>query len=573
MKEYQYDLIDLFSGAGGLSNGFMQTNRFNIVGAVEVNEAAQQTFIRNHDNNPNIILKESQNNKSDITKIDFTAFDFNSKKTVVVGGPPCQGFSNANRQKNYLISGNNQLVKEFVRAIRDIKPVAFLMENVKTMHSQVHKFFVTKEPIDKSNDFSSIKHLEDITKNNVDSIYKDDLIELLKSNNHIIYNIVSMYLEDDYIPQPIIKDTSVINLLRTLIKRFKKSGKLALKNPSEILQIQNLIENLSEYKSDYYHANEIVNNLHISLVQLLNKEFVNSKKTINSIVVFDEFNRFLTRYQEMIDENLEFTNLKLVLDEGGSFKVFASVYSYNVVDYLNLIFRYYGYTVSSDVLDSSDFGVPQRRKRFIMMGIKKKVANFTLPSKLSTITLTVKDAIKDLEDIEPQTEIENYNPNVYFCEEHLLNNLPMIRYYRLNMEQNTTLFNHINTRSTPLIKERYRQIKESNGKNFHSLSEDMKSSYSDPARTQNTVYLRLKYDEPSPTVVNVRKSMWQHPNKARALSVREAARLQSFQDSFIFLGRKDEQYQQVGNAVPPLLAKSLASHLLSFLDGSDESLL
>lgn len=82
MKERQYDLIDLFSGAGGLSNGFLQTNRFNIIGAVEVNKAAQQTYIRNHNNNPNIILKDSISNNSDITKIDFTSLDFDSKKQL-----------------------------------------------------------------------------------------------------------------------------------------------------------------------------------------------------------------------------------------------------------------------------------------------------------------------------------------------------------------------------------------------------------------------------------------------------------------------------------------------------------
>lgn len=569
MKEFRYDLIDLFSGAGGLSNGFMQTDKFNIVGAIEINKAAQLTFVENHNNNSDIILKETENNESDITKIDFTKLDFDSKKTIVVGGPPCQGFSNANRQKNYLISGNNQLVKEFVRAVRDIKPVAFLMENVKTMHSPVHKFFVTKKPINKLNDFSSIQHLEEINKTNNKPIYQDDIIELLKSNNQTILKVVSELLEEDYLPRPLVKEISLVALLRTLIKRFEKTGSLSLKNSKELLQIQNLIKDLSLYKSNNFCVNKIVSNLSFSLSQLLNEDFVDSSTIIDSIVIFDEFNRLLTRYQEMIDENLEFSNLKLVTDDNNTFKVQARVYSYNVVDYLNIIFRHYGYTVTSDVLDSSDFGVPQRRKRFIMMGIRKKVSDFTLPPKLSEKTRTVKDAIKDLEDIEPQTEIDGYTANIYPHEKHLLKKKSLIEYYRSNLEDSNALFNHINTRSTPLIQKRYQQIKANNGKNFHSLSEDLKSSYSDPTRTQNTVYLRLKYDEPSPTVVNVRKSMWQHPNKARALSVREAARLQSFQDSFIFLGRKDEQYQQVGNAVPPLLAKSLALHLLSFLDESD----
>lgn len=92
------------------------------------------------------------------------------------------------------------------------------------------------------------------------------------------------------------------------------------------------------------------------------------------------------------------------------------------------------------------------------------------------------------------------------------------------------------------------------------------NTYTDAARTQNTIYLRLNYDEPSGTVVNVRKSMWIHPTQDRAISVREAARLQTFPDSFVFCGSKDKQYQQVGNAVPPIMAKSIAEKLAQILE-------
>lgn len=91
-------------------------------------------------------------------------------------------------------------------------------------------------------------------------------------------------------------------------------------------------------------------------------------------------------------------------------------------------------------------------------------------------------------------------------------------------------------------------------------------NHTDAARTQNTIYLRLNYDEPSGTVVNVRKSMWIHPTQDRAISVREAARLQTFPDSFVFCGSKDKQYQQVGNAVPPIMAKSIAEKLAQILE-------
>ena len=91
------------------------------------------------------------------------------------------------------------------------------------------------------------------------------------------------------------------------------------------------------------------------------------------------------------------------------------------------------------------------------------------------------------------------------------------------------------------------------------------NTYTDASRTQNTIYLRLNYDEPCGTVVNVRKSMWIHPTRDRAISVREAARLQTFPDSFVFCGSKDKQYQQVGNAVPPIMAKSIAKKLAKVL--------
>lgn len=117
---------------------------------------------------------------------------------------------------------------------------------------------------------------------------------------------------------------------------------------------------------------------------------------------------------------------------------------------------------------------------------------------------------------------------------------------------------------------RFEAIKE--GENFHSLDAALKeNTYTDTTRTQKTIYQRLKYKDPSGTVVNVRKSMWIHPVKNRAVSVREAARLQTFPDSFRFIGTKDSQYQQVGNAVPPFLAKAIAEKLAEYLSKENEN--
>ena len=136
--------------------------------------------------------------------------------------------------------------------------------------------------------------------------------------------------------------------------------------------------------------------------------------------------------------------------------------------------------------------------------------------------------------------------------------------FAMLMRQNSTgVSNHIVPKTREKAKKRFEVLKE--GENFHKLSDDMKDNYADPARTQNSIYLKLDSSKPSGTVINVRKSMWIHPTLDRAISVREAARLQSFPDDFIFKGTKDSQYQQVGNAVPPLMAQGIAEEILKYL--------
>lgn len=145
-------------------------------------------------------------------------------------------------------------------------------------------------------------------------------------------------------------------------------------------------------------------------------------------------------------------------------------------------------------------------------------------------------------------------------------NLPTINSYfrELVMKEGyRTVNNHVCTATTALSLERFEQIEP--GKNFHSLPDELKSQYENPSRTQNTVYRRLDPNMPSETVVNVRKSMWIHPKFNRAVSAREAARLQSFPDDYIFYGTKDSVYQQIGNAVPPVLGRAVAEVVLDLL--------
>ncbi|HJK01611.1 MAG TPA: DNA mismatch endonuclease Vsr [Methanocorpusculum sp.] len=129
-----YTVVDLFAGAGGLSLGFMQAEKYDIKAAFENSQCMQETYRLNH---PGVEVY------GDVCTADYEAI---KKKygeiDVVIGGPPCQGFSNVNRQKNHAVSKNNMLVKQYMRAILELKPKAFVMENVSMLKSNVHRLYL-----------------------------------------------------------------------------------------------------------------------------------------------------------------------------------------------------------------------------------------------------------------------------------------------------------------------------------------------------------------------------------------------------------------------------------------------
>ena len=262
--------------------------------------------------------------------------------------------------------------------------------------------------------------------------------------------------------------------------------------------------------------------------------------------------RMLGKAKEILDNELV---VEKYMDVRG---IVACIRSYAVYDYLSSILQSEdnGYVLNSKVLCAADYGAPQKRMRFVIVGVKKKISDkIALPigSFDEDQYRTVRDAIEDLEAVTP----------VYSLEEDKgtnIGNVEEISVLGRQLRNTTVLKNHIVTKTTSTAMERFKALKQ--GQNFHALNDALKSNtYTDVSRTQNTIYLRLNYDEPSGTVVNVRKSMWIHPTLDRAISVREAARLQTFPDSFVFCGTKDKQYQQVGNAVPPIMAKAIAEKI------------
>ena len=227
MKKYK--VIDLFAGAGGLSYGFVQTDRFQIVAAAEINENARKTYTRIIACNTPIF--RFINN---VIGCDFATI---SEKLggidIVIGGPPCQGFSNANRQKNNVISLNNGLVKEYFRAIKQIRPIAFVMENVSMLRSDVHRFYESKK--DNAEIEELIRQGHSIPKR-LDSIIVAD-----GSFDGIDYEHAECIPIDDYVfPQTLLQLLSVllknINNPRRLPNYIKKNKKAILVNIDAFVQ-------------------------------------------------------------------------------------------------------------------------------------------------------------------------------------------------------------------------------------------------------------------------------------------------------------------------------------------------
>ena len=267
--------------------------------------------------------------------------------------------------------------------------------------------------------------------------------------------------------------------------------------------------------------------------------------------------RMLSKAEEILDNNIAVDGY--IQDDG----LYAKVKSFAVYDYLQGILKApeNDYVIYSNVLCAADYGAPQKRMRFVVIGIKRSISTkIALPKGRFDADeyRTVRDAISDLEDVSPVVDLNEDKDGIVLQPKEGLSELAA------SLRNSPILKNHIITKTTDIAMERFQALKQ--GGNFHSLDNSLKTNtYTDVDRTQNTIYLRLNYDEPSGTVVNVRKSMWVHPTKDRAISVREAARLQTFPDSFVFCGSKDKQYQQVGNAVPPIMAKSIAEKLAQTL--------
>lgn len=231
-----------------------------------------------------------------------------------------------------------------------------------------------------------------------------------------------------------------------------------------------------------------------------------------------------------------------------------------------------GYNATYKILNAAEYGVPQSRNRVIFIGIRNDLPFdeenlYPIAKLFGNDQITIDQAIMDLPQIESgqgQEEMSYVNEATNDYQKWVRNN-------------SNTVHNHIAMKHTARLIERFKVI--GAGQSLADVpAEHMQRQRGDASRTSGKTFsqnnMRPFGNKPSPTIAASFQSNFIHPHLNRNYTAREAARLQSFPDTYIFKGKRTtmsweknlSQYQQIGNAVPPLLAKAVADNLKNYFN-------
>ena len=220
-------------------------------------------------------------------------------------------------------------------------------------------------------------------------------------------------------------------------------------------------------------------------------------------------------------------------------------------DRIEKLLKDLGYTVDCKVLNASDYGVPQNRLRAFFVAIRtdyKETFDFEQLNQKPKVT--VKEAIGELYDLDlkPRDKLTSKPQNNY------------LKYLR---KENQEIHNHDTKYPAQLTQERISHVPQ--GGNWADIPTELFPN--NRSNRHSSAFKRLDEQACSVTIdTGNAHSNYFHPLYNRIPTVREAARIQSFKDDFILEGSRTSQYRQIGNAVPPLLAKAVADELKKYLD-------
>jgi DNA (cytosine-5)-methyltransferase 1 len=238
----------------------------------------------------------------------------------------------------------------------------------------------------------------------------------------------------------------------------------------------------------------------------------------------------------------------------------------SVKDIIIKVFSDMGYDVALNTLDASEHGVPQKRRRVFFIGTKRELGinpESLYPEKIPT-AISVLDAISDLPPLDRKNRGEEKS-------QYTLQ--PATEYQKAMRGSSIELHNHVCMRHTERLVERFKQIKP--GQSVADVAEEHSAVKRGDSKVKSGKVFsqnnfRVFGDQPCPTIPASFQSNFVHPTQHRNFTAREGARLQSFPDDYMFKGKRTlmswekhlSQYNQIGNAVPPLLARAIAETIV-----------
>jgi DNA (cytosine-5)-methyltransferase 1 len=615
-----FTFIDLFAGAGGFSEGLLQAevnNKFfDFLVANDINENCELTHIVRYNHQLGL---DAEFLCQDITEPDFLdnlLKKIGDKKVdVVCGGPPCQSFSLAGKRRKF--DKKDDLFSHYLNVIKVLRPKYFVMENVKgilTKEGGKMKELILEE-INSIVDIKEIPKLTGFIKN------------LKRSNqeNEFLIDCLIKRIDIEQFNEQKAEEAKEV-FIRTVDARFRQLTPKIVdyatsktdKRISTIRHGLNLLQRGKEWEvlkrniireKDYCNVDNdyFVDHFNDFIAELDSSEIISKiEKAFQSLNVSEEHNKAcndiliaLQIYTFGFDETVQFS--RKFCDDAQNTKMDK------IIEAIRL------YKIEAPfVANAANYGVPQTRERVLFIGCRKDQKFISeIPATVSVENrVTVFEALHDLDFVGNDEEAHHYEPvNIskqFNGEAKKMKGLVSKRAIegKPNKSSGKTFADwsksgRLNGRFVHATKPFYvaSAAALSNGEKVYDVLHNHRTSKQsknvvkrldiilkegDYKRAQEKLnecgltskkrnYNVLKAAGQSPTVLTIPDD-YIHYNAPRSLTVREMARLQSFDDSFVFQGkrstggnnRKTEvpQYTLVGNAVPPLMARAVATEIL-----------
>lgn len=609
--------VDLFAGAGGFSEGFLQSytkdKYFDFILASDISPTCELTHKARYNEQLGLqtaFIKEDIMSDKFLEKLQ--AKIGGRDVDVITGGPSCQSFSlSGRRRKN---DKRDNLFLHYIKVIKALKPKYFVMENVTGLLTKDQGRFkdAVKEEIHSIIDISVIPELMsflDRILSNVPTLLKKGII--LKVRMELEDGREYASLEKQYFA--VLEDQFKI-ITKQLDFKVSKSGRNintirhGLRLLSHSQSRERLRMSIIQEKTASDLDNDVFANRMNKFIDSLQDEAI--IKEIRKAIEDEEALRYL---EEDVKGFLELLDLYLAsLDETlHALELYAL--QFNSVDTLNsLIEDIHLYKIGDPiVVNSADYGVPQTRERVLFIGSRKNQRPITeIPATVLPVNrVSIYEAISDLDFIGNGEEINTYRPYQHIQEyEHLVVNrtadsrpdqdggrsysewskegrllhrfeIKGLPFYVKDEDELkhkrkrhlADLQNHRTSRHSEIVQRRLDAIA-----HYGGYTPDCKAYLEENGLFSNKRnYTVLNPAGQSPTVVTLPDDFI-HYASHRALTVREMARLQSFDDSFVFQGKRTTggemrkfetpQYTMVGNAVPPLMARAIGNIILENIE-------